>query len=153
MNRTIKILFTTILVTSLLIFNGVGSVYALDGSRFLTCLLFVSGLGASAAGAVTHGQANDIYDKYMHSAVQSDMNKLINDYDQKRQQSIITSRVGIGLTIGAILISLLDAHSLIQAEDQNTSNISGLQSAPQGIKFADTNFQKGDIRLGLSQRF
>jgi hypothetical protein len=153
MNRILKILFTTILITSLLIFNNVGSAYALDGSRFLTCLLFVSGLGASAAGAVTHGQANEIYDKYMHSAVQADMDNFINDYDQKRQQSIITSRVGVGLAISAVLISLLDAHSLIQAETLKISDSSGLQSSSQGTKFADADLQKGEIRLGLSQRF
>ena len=153
MNRIIKILFTTILITSLLVFNNVGSAYALDGSRFLTCLLFVSGLGASATGAVTHGQANEIYDKYMHSAVQSDMDKFISDYDQKRQQSMITSRAGVGLAISAVLISLIDAYNLTQPETQKTSDSFGLQSSYQGIKFADADLQKGEFRLGLSQRF
>jgi hypothetical protein len=153
MNRITKILFTTILITSLLVFNNIGSAYALDGSRFFTCLLFVSGLGASAAGAVTHSQANEIYDKYMHSSVQSDMDNFINDYDQKHKQSIITSRVGVGLAISAVLISLLDAHNLIQAETPKISDSSGLQSSSQGIKFADADLQKGEIRLGLNQRF
>jgi len=153
MNRIIKILFTTILITSLLVFNNVGSAYALDGSRFLTCLLFVSGLGTSFAGAVTHGQANEIYDKYMHSAVQSDMNKFINDYNQKNKISMMTSGIGAGLTVCAVLISLTDAYHIIQPEDQNSSDSLGLQSLYQNNQSTYVNLQNNKVSFQISQRF
>ena len=153
MNRTIKILFTAILIISLLVFNGVRSAYALDGSRFFTWMLFFSGLGSSFAGAITHGQANELYDEYMHSAVQSEMDKSIDKYDQKHQQSIIASRVGVGLTISAILISFIDASHIPQPEVQKTSDAFGFHPAHQDGQFTHANLQGSDISFSIGQRF
>jgi hypothetical protein len=153
MNRTIKILFTAILIISLLVFNGVRSAYALDGSRFFTWMLFFSGLGSSFAGAITHGQANELYDEYMHSAVQSGMDKSLDKYDQKHKQSIIASRVGIGLTFSAVLISLIDASHIPQPEIQKTSDAFGSRPANKDSQFTHANLQGSDISFSVDQRF
>jgi hypothetical protein len=153
MNRIIKILFTATLIISLLVFNGARSAYALDGSRFFTWMLFFSGLGTSFAGAITHGQANELYDEYMHSAVQSGMDKSIDKYTQKHKQSIIASRVGLGLTFSAVLISLIDSSSISQPEIQKTSNAFGASPANKDSQFTHTNLQDSDISFSVGQRF
>jgi len=144
--------FKVIFIVSMILLSvsGLRSAYALDGSRFFTGVLFFSGLGASFAGVITQGQANGIYDEYLHSAVQADMNKLIDDYNQKHQQSVIASRVGIGLTIGAALISLFDTYGIIEVANQANSNL-GSESMFNGIASADV--QKGDIKLSINRHF
>ena len=85
------------------------SAYAIDKSRVFVCLLFLSGLGSGAAGALMKDEANELYDQYLHTAVKPDMERLLDDYEQKDRQSIAISRVGMGLVAGAILLSLIDA--------------------------------------------
>jgi len=135
-----------ILSIILLSINGLQSAYAIDGSRFFTGVLFFSGLGASFAGGITQGQANKIYDDYLHSAIQTDMDRLIGDYDKKNQQSIIASRVGIGLTASAILISLFDAYHLTQA-DVASSDFGLLR------EIASADVQNGEIKLSVRHHF
>ena len=144
--------FTIVFILSIMILsiNGLQSAYALDGSRFFTGLLFFSGLGASFAGAITQGQANTIYDDYLHSAIQADMDKLIDDYSQKHQQSIIASRVGIGLTMGAIIISLFDVYSIPQFKAQSSDGFSS-EDILRGIASADV--QNGEIKLSINHHF
>jgi len=142
-----------IIVTFLLAFNGISSVYALDGSRFLTWFILFSGVGSSFAGAITHGQAEKIYDEYLHSASQSDMNRLIDDYNKKHQQSIIATRAGIGLTVGAILISLIDASHIPQPSVRNNADPFGLRSLSDNNLYTDVNLNNKEIRLGINQSF
>ena len=150
MSRTLK--FTIILIISIMIisFNNIQSAYALDGSRFFSGLLFFSGLGASFAGAITQGQANAIYDDYLQSAIQADMDRLINDYSQKRQQSIVASRVGLGLTMGAIIISLFDAFGTPQI---NTQSAFGNNNEDFFGGIASTKIQNGEIKLSFNHHF
>jgi hypothetical protein len=148
MNRIIfKSMIVFILSITLFSINGL-SAYAIDGSRFFTGVLFFSGLGASFAGGITQGQANKIYDDYLHSAIQKDMDRLIGDYDKKNQQSIIASRVGIGLTASAILISLFDSYHITQVDVQKASSDSSLL---RGIASADV--QNGEIKLSVKHHF
>jgi len=104
-----KSIITGILSLFLLTVIGLQPVHAVDKSRLFTWLLFFSGLSSSAAGVVIQGQANETYDEYMHTAIQGRMDELVDDYDRKHQQSIIASRVGLGLVVSAILLSLVDA--------------------------------------------
>jgi len=123
--RFFKSITIFLLLFLLLTTIGFQPAFAMDRSRAFVCLLFLSGLGTSAAGAVIQGQANETYDRYLHTAVQSDMESLIDDYDRKHQQSIIASRAGIGLVVGAILLSLIDAAHIPPPEAQGTSVLFG----------------------------
>ena len=62
-------------------------VYAVDKSRVITCLLFLSGIGSSFAGAIMKDQANEVYDEYMHTAAERDMENLIDDYEEEERIS------------------------------------------------------------------
>lgn len=146
--KIVKPIIVLLLCILFLTFNNVNAVYALDGSRFFTWLVMFSGIGASFAGAITHGQAERIYDEYLHSAVQSDMNKLIDDYNKKRQHSIIAVRAGIGLTISAVLFSLVDAKNIPQISDQESFG-----SLYKNKFYANINTNEKDFQLVIRQNF
>ena len=133
--------------------TGLQPAHAVDKSRVFTWLIFFSGLGSSAAGAIIQGQANETYDSYLHTAVQAEMDKLVDDYDQKHKQSIIASRTGIGLVVGAILISLIDAANIPQPEVQKTSPLFGSEYNAPGAQTFNADTQNGDIILVVGRRF
>ncbi|MBM3212624.1 hypothetical protein FJZ33_10415 [Candidatus Poribacteria bacterium] len=128
-------------------------VYAFDKSRFFNFVLFFSGLGSSAASVVLQSQANQTYDKYLHTASQAEMEKFIEDYEKKHKQSIIASRAGIGIVIGSILISFIDAAHIPPSEEQTTQSIFG--SIPGSFHKQRVNIKARDdeITMVLSQRF
>lgn len=126
--------------------------YAVDGSRLLTFLVFCSGIGSSLWGAYSQGQANGIYDEYLHSASQSEMDRLINDYESKRQQSIITFRAGVGLTIGAIIISLMDTKNIPKYETQAEPSLFGFENMKENGKMVNLK-STGYVNLALYQKF
>ena len=125
--RFSKSVITGLLLILLLTNIGIQSAHAVDKSRVFVWLLFFSGLGSSAAGAFIQGQANETYDEYLHTAVQTDMEDLIDDYDKKHQQSIIASRAGLGLVISAILLSLVDAAHIQPQEVQEAPTLFGFE--------------------------
>ncbi len=126
--------------------------YAIDGSRLLTFLVFCSGIGSSIFGAYSQGQANGIYDEYLHAASQSEMDRLINNYESKRQQSIIAFRSGVGLTIGAIIISLIDTKSIPKYETQTESGLFGFKNKKEDGELISLK-SPGHINLILYQKF
>ncbi|MBD3180923.1 hypothetical protein GF312_01455 [Candidatus Poribacteria bacterium] len=146
----------TIIVIILVIFLSTTSIqplYAFDASRFFTWLMFLSGVGSSAASAVLKGQANVAYDKYMHTAIQDDMENFIDEYDEKHQQSIIASRVGLGMVIGAIMISLIDAAYIPKPETQEPEPIFGGEiKIPRNEILASQIGQRNFI-LGINGNF
>ncbi len=146
--KIIKLIIVLSLITFLLTSTGVNAVYAFDGLRFLTWFALFSGIGSSFVGVITHGQAEKIYDEYLHSAVQSDMNRLIDDYNNKNRQSMIALRTGVGLTIGAVLISLIDASDIPQASDQVTFN-----SLFKNNFYTSFDLGKKDFQILISQNF
>ena len=145
----------TVLLLSLFLLTAIGSqpAHAIDKSRMFTWLLFFSGLGSSAAGAIIQGQANETYDKYMHTAVQTDMGKLIDNYEQKHQQSIIASRTGLGLVVGAILLSLVDAAYIPPPEVQETPSLFGNEVGVFSDQVASMRMQNGEMLLAIGRRF
>lgn len=126
--------------------------YAVDGSRLLTFFVFCSGIGSSFFGAYSQGQANGIYDEYLHAASQSEMDRLINDYESRRQQSIIAFRAGIGLTIGAVIMSLADTKNIPKYEIQTKSSLFGFENRNENIKLADLK-SPDYINLVFYQKF
>jgi hypothetical protein len=128
-------------------------VHAADKSRVFIWLLFLSGLGSSAAGAIMQGQANETYDMYMHTAVQAEMEELTEDYDRKHQQSIIASRAGVGLVVSAILLSLVDAAHTPLPEAQETPSLFGSEFKSISGQTVSTHAQNGDILLAIGRKF
>jgi hypothetical protein len=126
---------------------------AADKSRVFIWLLFLSGLGSSTAGAIMQGQANETYDKYMHTAFQAEMEELIEDYDQKHKQSVIASRAGMGLVVSAILLSLVDVAHTPPPESQETPSLFGYESKSISEHTVSTHAHNGDILLAIGSRF
>jgi len=81
------------------------------------------------------------------------MNRLIDDYDTKHQQSIIASRTGLGLAIGAILFSLLDAAYIPPPEVQKTPDF--FSSEYRGVRDETISAytQNGEFLLAVGRRF
>ncbi len=124
--------------------------YAIDGSRLLTFFVFCSGIGSSIFGAYSQGQANGIYDEYLHAASQSEMDRLINNYETKKQQSIIAFRSGVGLTISAIIISLIDSKNIPEYETPAEINLFGFKKENNRL----ANIKSPDyINIALYQKF
>ncbi len=151
--RSSKSAVIVTLLLVLLMTTGFQSAHAVDKSRVFVCLLFLSGLGSSAAGAVIQGQANETYDQYMHTAVQTEMDKLIDDYDRKHQQSIIASRAGLGLVAGAILLSLVDAAYIPPPEGQEEPAFFGSEYRSPGHATYSARTQEGEILFAINRRF
>ena len=141
-----------IVLLSLMLLTAAGSqsAHAVDKSRVFIWLLFLSGLGSSAAGAIIQGQANETYDQYLHTAVQADMDKLIDDYERQHQQSIIASRTGIGVVVGAILLSLIDLPPL---EAQGSPDLFGSGSRTPGDQIISAYPQDGELLFTIGCRF
>jgi hypothetical protein len=133
--------------------TGLRPAHAVDKSRVFIWLMFFSGLGSSAAGAIMQGQATETYDQYLHTAVQSDMGKLIDDYELKRQQSMIASRTGIGLVIGAILLSFIDAAYIPSPEVQKTPAFLGSEYRTTSDQIISAHTQNGEFLFTIGNRF
>jgi len=150
--RSLKI---GIAVLLFFLFTAVGHqpAYAVDGTRVFIWFLFFSGVGSSTAGAIIQGQANETYDKYMHTAAQSDMQKFVKDYKQKHRQSIIASRTGMGLTISAILLSLIDASHIPPPEARKDAGTSGFEYRSPDDRIASMSAQNGEITFAVGHKF
>lgn len=151
--RFSKSIIIGLLSLFLLTSTGFQSAHAMDKSRVFTWLLFFSGLGSSAAGAIIQGQANETYDEYLHTAVQAKMEDLIDDYERKHQQSIVASRTGLGLVVSAILLSLVDAAYIPPPEVQKAPTLFGSEFRSFGHQIVSAHIQNGEILLAIGRRF
>ena len=144
-----------IVLSSLMLLAATGfqPAHAVDKSRVFIWLMFVSGLGSTAAGAIIDGQANETYDQYLHTAVQSDMDRLIDDYEDKNQQSIIASRTGLGLAIGAILLSLLDAAYIPPPTVEKTPDFFSSEYGNVRDHLISAQTHNGEFLLAVGRRF
>ena len=96
------------------------------------------------------GQANETYDQYLHTAVQADMDELIGDYERKHKQSIIASRTGIGVAVGAILLSLIDLPPL---ETQESPGLFGSRHSTTRDPVISAYPQDGELLFAIGYRF
>ena len=146
----------TILMLSFLILltaTGLRPAHAVDKSRVFIWLTFVSGLGSTAAGAILQSQANEAYDEYLHTASQAEMDRLIDDSDSKHEQSIIASRTGLGLAIGAILLSLIDAAYIPPPETEKTPVFFSSEYGIMREQSINARAQNGDLLLTVGRKF
>lgn len=79
-----------------------------DRSRAWTIGLFATGMGLKFGSVFVENSAQDSYDQYLHTAIQSDIAKHRDSYTAKHNASTIMSRVGMGLVGIAALISVFD---------------------------------------------
>ena len=90
---------------------------ALEKSKFFPALLIISGVGLKFGSAYLEKQANEAYDNYLHTALQADMKKYTDEYDNKHTQSIVASRVGAGFWGLAVFISIYRQLNSISVEN------------------------------------
>ncbi len=144
-----------IVLSSLILLTATGfqPAHAVDKSRVFIWLMFVSGLGSSAAGVILKGQANETYDEYLHTASQANMDRLINDYDDKHEQSIIASRTGLGLAIGAVLLSFIDAAYIPMPEAEKTPALFSSEDETIRDQIISARTKNGEFLLTVGRRF
>lgn len=134
--------FLILLVSVMLILLGFQPVFAINSSRFLVVMMYLTGMGSGFFSVYSQSQANKIYDDYLHTSVKSEMDRLIDDYAKKRQQSKIAFRAGVGLVTGAVVVSVIDAVKLLEPTQEKESNVFG-------FSYFDSNIEPNEIRFRL----
>ena len=89
------------------------SAHAADRARVWTIGLFASGVVLKFGSAFVASSAQDTYDQYLSTGIQSDLAKYRNDYKAQRNLSIGMSRTGMGFVGLAVLISFFDQLDVI----------------------------------------
>ncbi len=118
---------------------------AADQSRVLTIGLFASGVVLKFGSVFVANAAQDTYDQYLSTGIQSDLAKHRDDYESQRNLSIGMSRTGIGFVGLAVLISVLDQFEVI-------SESSAVRSARLNIE-PSYNPRTGDAALTFQRKF
>ena len=123
----------------------VSPVQSADQSRVLTIGLFASGVALKFGSVFVANAAQDTYDQYLSTGIQSDLAKHRDDYESQRNLSIGMSRTGIGFVGLAVLISVLDQFEVI-------SESSAVRSARLNIE-PSYNPRTGDAALTFQRKF
>ena len=118
---------------------------AADRSRILTIGLFASGVALKFGSVFVATSAQDSYDQYLSTGIQSDLAKHRDDYETKRNLSIGMSRTGIGFVGLAVLISVFDQLDVI-------SESPAVRSVQLSFK-PSYNSRTGDTAFTLQQKF
>lgn len=116
-----------------------------DRSRILTIGLFTSGVALKFGSIFVANSAQDTYDKYLSTGIQSDLAKHRDDYETQRSLSIGMSRTGIGFVGFAVLISVFDQLDVI-------SESSAARVTQLSLK-SSYNLITGDAALTLQRKF
>ena len=117
---------------------------ALEKSKFFPALFIISGVGLKFGSVYLETQANEAYDNYLHTALQADMKKYTDEYDNKHTQSIITSRVGAGFWGLAVFISIYRQIHSVSVEKSNENaelSIRGLAEGKLNLLSSSNNMQ------------
>ncbi len=83
-----------------------GQAEAARRSRTLPIVLFASGLGLQLGGSLLKTSAQNRYDEYLSTAIQSDIQAHRDAYLARQNGSVIMSRVGYGCIGLAVLLSI-----------------------------------------------
>ena len=124
---------------------AVTSTQAADRSRLLTIGLFTSGVALQFGSVFVANSAQDTYDQYLATGIQSDLATHRDDYTTKRNLSIGMSRTGIGFVGFAVLISVFDQLAVV-------SESSGARSARLSLS-PSYNPRTGDAALTFQRNF
>ena len=120
-------------------------VRAADRSRVLTIGLFTCGVALKFGSVFVANSAQDTYDQYLSTGIQTDLATHRDDYKTKRNLSIGLSRTGIGFVGFAVLISVFDQLDVI-------SESSAYRSAQLNFK-PSYNPRTDDATLTLQRKF
>lgn len=123
----------------------VSSVRAADRSRVLTIGLFTSGVALKFGSVFVANSAQDSYDQYLSTGIQSEIAKHRDDYQTKRNLSVGMSRTGIGFVGFAVLISIFD--QLYYISESSTPRSVQLSLKPS------YNPRTGDAALTFQRKF
>ncbi len=116
-----------------------------DRSRILTIGLFTSGVALKFGSIFVANSAQDTYDKYLSTGIQSDITKHRDDYETQRSLTIGMSRTGIGFVGFAVLISVFDQLDVIS--ESSAARVAQLSLKPS------YNPITGDAALALQRKF
>ncbi|MCE2393388.1 hypothetical protein J4G02_02105 [Candidatus Poribacteria bacterium] len=105
----------------IIVMIAVSSTQAADRSRILTIGLFTSGVALKFGSVFVANSAQDTYDQYLSTGIQSDLAKHRDDYETQRSLSIGMSRTGIGFVGLAVLISIFDQLDVISESPPSRS--------------------------------
>ncbi len=123
----------------------VSSARAVDRTRVLTIGLFTSGVALKFGSVFVANSAQDTYDQYLSTGIQTDLTKHRDDYKSKRNLSLGMSRTGIGCVGLAVLISIFDQLDFI-------SESSASRSVQLSLK-PSYNPRTGEAALTLQRKF
>ena len=139
---------TAIFVIACCIFNfsiAIPSIQAVDGTRVLTIALFASGMGLKYGSVFVEKSAQDSFDLYLNTALQGDIAEHREDYTNKRDSSVLMSRIGVGFVGMAALISIFDNLNWISKASHTSSTSFRLTPS--------YNLQTQETKLLLQRRF
>ena len=128
MSFQLKTISTIIIV----LFSLASPTAALEKSKFVPALFIISGVGLKFGSVYLETQANEAYDNYLHTALQTDMKKYTDEYNQKHTQSIITSRVGAGFWGLAVFVSIYRQLHSVSVEKSNENAELRIQGLAEG---------------------
>ena len=129
----------------MILMTTVSPVQAVDRTRVLTVGLFASGLALKFGSVFVANSAQDTYDQYLSTGIQSDIAKHRDDYKTQRNLSLGMSRTGVGFVGLALLISIFDQLDVI-------SKSSASRSARLNLK-PSYNPRTGEAALTLQRKF
>ena len=118
---------------------------AADRSRVLTIGLFASGVALKFGSIFVANSAQDTYDEYLSTGIQTDLTTHRDDYKTQRDVSLGMSRTGIGFVGLAILISVFDQLDVI-------AQSSAARSVQLSVE-PSYNPRTGDAVLTLRRKF
>ena len=118
---------------------------AANRSRVLTIGLFTTGVALKFGSAFVANSAQDTYDQYLSTGIQSDITKHREDYETQRNLSIGLSRTGVAFVGVAVLISVFDQLDYI-------SESSAVRPVQLSLK-PSYNLRTGDAALTLQRKF
>ena len=118
---------------------------AADRSRVLTIGLFASGVALKFGSIFVANSAQDTYDEYLSTGIQTDLTTHRDDYKTQRDVSLGMSRTGVGFVGLAILISVFDQLDVIS--QSSAARSVQLSVAPS------YNPRTGDAALTLRRKF
>ena len=99
-----------------------------DRSRVLTIGLFTTGVALKFGSIFVANSAQDTYDQYLSTGIQSDLATHRDDYKTKHDLSIGMSRTGVALVGLAVLISVFDQLDVVS--ESSASRPVGLSLKP-----------------------
>ena len=140
-----RIEFRILICCVIIVIATVSPARAANRSRVFTIGLFASGVALKFGSIFVATSAQDTYDQYLSTGIQTELAKHRDDYNAKRNVSIAMSRTGIGFVGFAVLISVFDQLEVI-------SESSAYRSAQLNLK-PSYNPRTGDTALTLQRKF